>query len=139
MVSSSATTSADAAATQTPAPARLERWAKAKAAFWPVLFVFLLLGFTRSCVATRLAGFTVDEAWHVVAGASYARRGDYRLNPEHPPLVKLWVGALLSEEVFQLPPFRPLADKADERDFTDDAAYLKNDVERVQHHVRLAM
>ncbi|HTV22720.1 MAG TPA: tetratricopeptide repeat protein [Polyangiaceae bacterium] len=146
MVSSSATTSADAAETAletglapTPAPARSERWVSAKAAFWPVLFVFLLLGFTRSWLATRLDGFTVDEAWHVVAGASYARRGDYRLNPEHPPLVKLWVGQMLSEDVFHLPPFRPLADKADERDFTDDTAYLKNDVERVQHHVRLAM
>jgi tetratricopeptide (TPR) repeat protein len=139
MVSSSLTTPATTDVATAPTPARLERWASARAAFWPVLFVFLLLGFTRSWVATRLDGFTVDEAWHVVAGASYARRGDYRLNPEHPPLVKLWVGKWLSEDVFHLPPFRALADKADERDFTDDTAYLKNDVERVQHHARLAM
>jgi len=142
MVSTSATTSAGGPATAAEtaaAPPRLARWVSSRAAFWPILVVFLLLGFTRAWVSTRLDGFTVDEAWHVVAGASYARRGDYRLNPEHPPLVKLWVGQMLPESVFQLPPFRPLADKADERDFTDDAAYLKNDVERVQHHVRLAM
>ncbi|MGH3911844.1 MAG: ArnT family glycosyltransferase [Pseudonocardiaceae bacterium] len=31
---------------------------------------------------------TVDEAAHVAAAYSYLRYGDYRLNPEHPPLTK---------------------------------------------------
>ncbi|HEY0157041.1 MAG TPA: glycosyltransferase family 39 protein [Thermoanaerobaculia bacterium] len=31
---------------------------------------------------------TYDEPAHIAAGYSYARYGDYRLNPEHPPLVK---------------------------------------------------
>lgn len=30
----------------------------------------------------------VDEIAHIPAGYSYVRYGDYRLNPEHPPLVK---------------------------------------------------
>ena len=31
---------------------------------------------------------TVDEVAHIPAGYSYLHYGDYRLNPEHPPLVK---------------------------------------------------
>jgi hypothetical protein len=93
----------------------------------------------RSAVATRLDGFTLDEAYHVTAGVAYARTGDYRLNPEHPPLTKLWVGAWLTDESFQLPPFRALQDKPDERDFTNEAVFLKNDPDRVQRRVRAAM
>src|SRR5262245_34155033 len=57
--------------------------------------LLLALGLARSWVTTARDGFTIDEAWHAAAGASYARTGDYRLNPEHPPLIKLWVGAAL--------------------------------------------
>jgi hypothetical protein len=31
---------------------------------------------------------------HIAAGVSYVRNGDFQINPEHPPLVKLRVGAL---------------------------------------------
>ncbi|MFQ5877253.1 MAG: ArnT family glycosyltransferase [Acidobacteriota bacterium] len=31
---------------------------------------------------------TSDEAAHIVAGYSYITKGDFRLNPEHPPLIK---------------------------------------------------
>jgi hypothetical protein len=42
---------------------------------------------------------TVDESPHIGASYSYIVKGDYRLNPEHPPLLKLlsgvsiWLGA----------------------------------------------
>ena len=36
---------------------------------------------------------TVDESPHIVSGYSYIIEGDYRLNPEHPPLLKLLSGA----------------------------------------------
>lgn len=81
----------------------------------------------------------MDEAYHITAGVSYLRTGDYRLNPEHPPLVKLWVGAALSGDVFHLPEFRPLQDKTDERTFTDTAVFLENDPDRVQSRARMAM
>jgi len=32
---------------------------------------------------------TFDEAVHLTAGYSYLATGDFRLNPEHPPLIKL--------------------------------------------------
>jgi hypothetical protein len=33
---------------------------------------------------------TSDEAAHLAAGYSYLKTGDFRLNPEHPPLIKEW-------------------------------------------------
>lgn len=37
-------------------------------------------------------GQTIDEAVHIAAGYTYLTRGDYRFNPEHPPLVKYFIG-----------------------------------------------
>ena len=67
----------------------------------------MLLTVVRAAWATRHDGLTIDEPYHLVAGAAYARLGDYRLNPEHPPLVKLWLGAALPPSVLPVPPFRP--------------------------------
>jgi hypothetical protein len=38
---------------------------------------------------------TYDEGSHLPAGYTYLAKGDYRLNPEHPPLVKLLAAAPL--------------------------------------------
>jgi len=52
---------------------------------------------------------TVDESPHIAAGYSYVVEGDYRLNPEHPPLPKLlsgisiWVGARLNNQDISFP------------------------------------
>jgi len=99
----------------------------------------ILCGVVRSSVTTRLDSFTIDEAWHIVAGVSYVRTGDFRLNPEHPPLTKLWVGAAFPVKDFELPPFRPILDKFDERTFTSEALYLNNDPDFVQARARVAM
>src|SRR3989344_9081279 len=46
--------------------------------------------------------FVVDEIPHVGAGYSYVTKGDFRLNPEHPPLAKDLAGlALLSQDIDQ--------------------------------------
>jgi len=55
------------------------------------------------CALFAAAGFlslrgdsaTFDETAHIAAGVAYAERGDFRLNPEHPPLVKYLSGASL--------------------------------------------
>lgn len=88
---------------------------KRKLAFATVLITLLLCGILRSAIATRLDSFDLDEAYHITAGVTYARLGDYRLNPEHPPLIKLWVGVFLTPDIFKTPQFRPLADKWEER------------------------
>src|SRR3989338_1856080 len=39
--------------------------------------------------------FIVDEVPHIGAGYSYVAKGDFRLNPEHPPLAKDLAGIAL--------------------------------------------
>jgi hypothetical protein len=106
-----------------------------------VLVLFLLVGgaIVRSAISTRLDGFTIDEPYHIAAGVSYVRYADFRINPEHPPLVKLWVGAFLSATGFHLSPIRIFADKTDERDFTEKDVYFNNDFHSVQRRSRIAM
>lgn len=110
-----------------------------KGFFLAALAGLIALALLRSAWATRLDGFTIDEPYHVTSGVSYARTGDFRLNPEHPPLTKLWVGTALPAASFRLPPFRPLADKPDERKFTNTAVFLDNDPDAVQTRARAAM
>ncbi|MBA3715244.1 MAG: tetratricopeptide repeat protein [Pyrinomonadaceae bacterium] len=81
----------------------------------------------------------MDEAYHIAAGVSYVRTGDYRLNPEHPPLTKLWIGAALFGGSFQLSPFRTIHDKFDERNLTEEVVYQINDPDLVQRRTRAAM
>ena len=108
-------------------------------AFFGLVVLLLGLGVVRSAVATRLDGFTIDEAYHIAAGVSYVRYHDFRINPEHPPLVKLWVGSIISATGFQLDPLRQFSDKPDERSFTEGAVYRKNDPASVQRRARVAM
>ena len=97
------------------------------------------LGIARSAIATRLDGFTIDEAYHIAAGVSYVRHGDFRINPEHPPLVKLWVGSVISATGFQMDVLRQFTDKPDERKFTQALVFQKNDPDSVQRRARAAM
>jgi hypothetical protein len=86
-----------------------------KIAFGTFVCLALLLvglGILRSAIATRLDGFTIDEAYHIAAGVSYVKYGDFRINPEHPPLVKLWVGSVIAATGFELESLRQFSDKA---------------------------
>jgi hypothetical protein len=102
--------------------------------------VFVIAGaIVRSSITTRLDSFTYDEAYHIGAGASYIQTGDFRLNPEQPPLTKLWVGAYVTLCGYEVSPFRAFADKEDERDFVEKDAYFKNDPFVLQSRARTAM
>src|SRR5829696_3337469 len=106
--------------------------------FFVVLCGLIGCGILRSCIATLLDSFTIDEAYHIGAGAAYVQTGDFRLNHEHPPLVKLWVGAFVSG-IYQISPYRTLADKADERRFVEEDVYLNNDADAIHTRARTAM
>lgn len=109
--------------------------------------ILLLLGIAllvvgaiaRSSIATSLDGFTYDEAYHIGAGVAYVKTGDFRLNPEHPPLTKLWTGAYLSFFDYKLTPYRPLSDKVDERAFVENDVYNNNDHYLIQARARQSM
>ena len=104
-----------------------------------IALAVVLLAILRSAIATHRDSFTIDENYHVVAGVSYFRTGDYRINPEHPPLVKLWTGAFIPERVLHLPPLQVFNDKIGERTFSAETVFLKNDPDRIQRYARFAM
>lgn len=113
-------------------------WAK-PFVFWAVSLLLIAGGILRSNWATRLDGFTLDEAYHIMAGASYAQTGSFRINPEHPPLTKLWVGMAVLLNDYKLAPFKPLTDKREERKFAEEGVYKTNDPIAVQQQARMAM
>jgi hypothetical protein len=108
---------------------------------WFVLLAVAIvsLSIVRSAIATRLDSFTFDEAYHICSGVSYLRYGDFRLNPEHPPLVKLWVGTVISATGFHLGPLRQFTDKLDERHFSEQTVFRENDPDSVQRRARASM
>lgn len=54
------------------------------------LCAVLLIGMFSLQVNTAIQeSQTIDEAVHLSAGLSYWKTGDFRLNPEHPPLIKM--------------------------------------------------
>lgn len=59
--------------------------------------VVLLIVFSVSLIgAAQHDSQTIDEGAHLAAGASYVATGDWRLNPEHPPLVKVIAGLFVT-------------------------------------------
>src|SRR5438309_8384159 len=80
--------------------------ARRKAGATPGIGLLLVLFFIiQGIFFIRANSPTYDEAMHVAAGYSYLATGDFRLEPENPPLIK---------EILALPnflihniPFRP--------------------------------
>jgi hypothetical protein len=107
--------------------------------FWIGLLLLLALALGHSLWSTSLDGFTIDEPYHIAAGASYVRWGDYRLNPEHPPLVKLIAGLAVPPSVLHLAPLRLLNEKGQEREYTQKAVFLESDSARVHSRARAAL
>src|SRR5258708_39664057 len=106
-----------------------------------ILLLLLLVGgaILRSALATRLDDFTFDEAYHIASGVSYVERGDFRLNPEHPPLVKLWGGSFMAATGFRLSPVREFHDKHDERRFAGEDGFFQNAPGCVPRRARIGM
>lgn len=113
--------------------------AKRHAIFFAAVIALIAAAIIRSSIATSLDSFTFDEAYHVGAGAAYVQTGDFRLNPEQPPLTKLWAGAYATLHGYTISPYRHFADKSDERDFVEEDAYVKNDPFALQSQARTAM
>lgn len=111
----------------------LPRWAGVA-----LVMLLALLAVGRSAVGTRLDSLTVDEPWHIIAGTTYVRGGGFHLNPEHPPLVKLWVGAAMPDSL-KLRPAKPLSEKSQEREWVEQTFFFDNDARELQQRARAAM
>src|SRR4026208_865616 len=59
---------------------------------WPaVVIIWCAVIFSLISLSSVLQNSpTVDEPVHLLAGYSYLKWGDFRVNPEHPPLAKAW-------------------------------------------------
>ncbi|MEX0869902.1 MAG: glycosyltransferase family 39 protein [Candidatus Spechtbacterales bacterium] len=66
---------------------------------------FLLLTLMAGLMLFQAANNTtiVDESAHIVSGYTYWTERDYRLNPEHPPLIKMIAGAGLLFQGMEAP------------------------------------
>jgi len=62
---------------------------------WAVLAVLVGCVFVQAFASLRRKSLTYDELAYIPAGYSYVTTGDFRLNPEQPPLMKLLAGAAL--------------------------------------------
>ena len=60
---------------------RLPRWL-------PVAFLLTAM-LLQAVSSMRLLSATYDETTHLPSGYTYLRTGEFRLNPQHPPLIKL--------------------------------------------------
>ena len=103
-----------------------------------ILILILFCAIARSWYGTKLDSFANDEPFHIVAGAYYVQTGDYRLNPEHPPLSKLWVG-LWNKDNLKLRPLKVLDDKREERKWLQEIMYFDNNDHLSQQRSRMAM
>ncbi|MEK6868373.1 MAG: hypothetical protein AABX98_06135 [Nanoarchaeota archaeon] len=56
---------------------------------WPV-FVLLTIFFVLAVTSMMHNSATSDEVAHIPSGYTYWKYFDYKINPEHPPLIKLW-------------------------------------------------
>ncbi|MFA5030596.1 MAG: glycosyltransferase family 39 protein [Patescibacteria group bacterium] len=59
-----------------------------KTTFISLLITIFIIGGAALCWLAWHETQTIDEGVHISAGYSYLKTGDYRLNPEHPPLAK---------------------------------------------------
>ena len=75
--------------------------------------VLLAILFVQGILFITASSQTSDEAAHVAAGYSYLKSGDFRLNPEHPPLIKELAAAPLLLLPLQFP-WGPLWDQSEE-------------------------
>ncbi|HEU5179603.1 MAG TPA: hypothetical protein VFW45_02340, partial [Candidatus Polarisedimenticolia bacterium] len=55
---------------------------------WGIAAALVLAFLAQGLGFLRANSQTSDEAVHLSAGYSYLERADFRLNPEHPPLIK---------------------------------------------------
>lgn len=70
---------------------------------WPIAILLTVLSLVLMLGPAASDSAIMDELAHIPAGYSYVKYQDYRLNPEHPPLVKMIAGFPLLFQNFNFP------------------------------------
>jgi len=85
----------------------------------------------------RRLSATVDEPEHLTAGYAMLTRGDYRLDPYHPPLTRMWAALpLLAVHGVKLDTDSPYWLQCDEWNFCHQFLYQDNDADRLLNRAR---
>jgi hypothetical protein len=108
---------------------------------WRVTLV--LLTFVVLFAALELSSFpqksaTIDESLHLTAGYAMLRDGDYRLDLEHPPLVRLWAAVpLRAMRKLWWQPFSGGHSAWEQRDLAREFLFVHNDADSLLMRARL--
>jgi 4-amino-4-deoxy-L-arabinose transferase-like glycosyltransferase len=103
--------------------------------YWAAVAFLLLVQAAQIVNVVRQESLTFDEDDHIFAGYEMWKAGDYGLNPEHPPLVKLLATSVILGETLQIPLNKGRFFK--EEAYLDGRDFLwKNDPD---HHLLLRM
>ncbi len=95
---------------------------------WVLLAAALLLFAVQSYTVIPRESATFDEQYHLTAGYSYLRTGDFRLASNHPPLMGMLGGlGLLSKQDVTLALDDPAWDAGDRYRFSDVFLWESND------------
>jgi tetratricopeptide (TPR) repeat protein len=113
-----------------------EFWKKHRAAtLWGVLCLLVIL-LAQLALSVRQESVTWDEDDHIFAGYMSWKTGDFGLNPEHPPLVKMLATLPLLPMSLRVPPLQNREFKHEA--FLDGKDFLfKNDADRMLFRVRM--
>jgi 4-amino-4-deoxy-L-arabinose transferase-like glycosyltransferase len=77
-----------------------KRWA------WAAVFALLVVQAAQTALVVHRESLTFDEDNHIFAGYMMEKTGDFGLNPEHPPLVKLLAALPLLGRNLWTPPLQ---------------------------------
>jgi len=94
---------------------------------------------TLAITSMRVKSATFDEAAHLPAGYTYLKLRDYRLNPEHPPLVKTLAALPLLTMPVQLKPDDEAWALRRQWEFGRRFLYRWNDADRLLFRGRLTI
>lgn len=101
-----------------------------------LLFLFALL---LSVTSMRTINETNDEVPHIAAGYSYLLKGDFRLNVEHPPLVKTLAALPLLTRNLRFDETSPVWEQSLAWEVGQEFFYVWNSPERIVFISRLPM
>src|SRR5229473_2614716 len=78
----------------------------AKRRAWAIVFALLVIQAAQMAFVVHRESLTFDEDNHIFAGYMMHKTADYGLNPEHPPLVKLFATLPLLGKNLWTPPLQ---------------------------------
>ena len=98
--------------------------------------ILLAVFFLQLTLSSRQASITWDEDDHIFSGYESWKRGDFGLNPEHPPLLKMWATLPLLNMPLRVPQVQNRDFKIEA--FLDGKAFLfKNNADAILNRTRL--